>query len=61
MDSQQFWDLLRENLEIPFDIGDIKEVENSAGTLWIRMNNGETYYVSLEQCVGCDDMNLLEL
>ena len=50
MDKTRFWELLSEDLSLPFEIENVKEIESNCGSTWIELQNGSSYFISIERC-----------
>lgn len=50
MESNKFWNLLTQYMEFPFDTEEVKSIDANAGTIWVELNNGEVYYLTVQQC-----------
>ncbi len=48
MTTTDFWKELFLHISIPFEINEVKEITSSDGSTWIDMNDGSTYYISIE-------------
>ena len=47
MTQEEFWKTIQEQLEIPFDIEDVVNIEpDLLGSLCVDLENGETYTLS---------------
>ena len=49
MIKNTFWAKLHNLLEFPFKINDVKEIEENCETLYITLDNGEVYYISINK------------
>lgn len=49
MENKLFWEQLANAIELPFDIEDVKEIEQNPGGTHIVTKTG-TYFVMVEQC-----------
>jgi hypothetical protein len=50
MDTTRFWELLSENVSLPFEIANVKEIETNCGSTWIQLQDGSSYFISIEPC-----------
>ena len=50
MIPEKFYNLLTQYLDIPFHIEDVERIEENCGTVWIRVTNGDTYYLTIGKC-----------
>jgi len=47
MTEQQFWEMIQQNLDLPFDIEDVVEIEpDLLGAVHVDTKDGETYILS---------------
>ena len=49
MTTTKFWGELFLHITVPFEINDVREINSTDGSTWIDMNDGTTYYISIER------------
>lgn len=54
MESNKFWNTLTNAITLPFDEDNVITVEENAGTTYIELEDGSTYYLDFQKC---DDDN----
>ena len=50
MENKEFYNLLVQYLEMPFEIEDVTSIEENCGTVWIQMKDNRVYYLKIEKC-----------
>lgn len=50
MNIQEFWAKISVSLELPFEVEDVIEIESNAGSTWIEVADGSSYYIIIDQC-----------
>lgn len=50
MESNKFWKLITDGLELPFDEEDVRSVEGNSGTIYIELKNEDVYYITVGEC-----------
>jgi hypothetical protein len=48
--TQEFWSKLALSLELPFEVEDVIEIESNAGSTWIEVADGSSFYIIIDQC-----------
>lgn len=50
MKEQEFWEALKQQLDIPFDFDDVDLIESDAsGTVYIDLKDGTSFYIAIEE------------
>jgi len=49
MTTTNFWKELFLHISIPFEIAGVKAISSNNGSTWIDMEDGTTYYISIER------------
>lgn len=57
MEIEIFWKLLSNEIELPFDIEEVRQIESNCGSVWIDLDNGKTFSISIMQCEGNEETN----
>lgn len=50
MTFDEFQSSLLENLDLPFEISEVSEIESNCGSTWINLQNDRSFFISVEQC-----------
>lgn len=48
MTEKDFWNKIKEQIPLPFEIENVTEVEENCGTVWITCRE-KTYYLTIEE------------
>jgi hypothetical protein len=55
MESNKFWNVLTTAIDLPFLEEDVKEISSNDKTVWIELNDGDTYYLTIQKCEPSED------
>lgn len=50
MIAKNFWNQLKEIIELPFELEDVAEITGNCGTIHITMKDESTYYIDIQKC-----------
>lgn len=50
MEENKFWNHLTQGIELPFEVSDVKIIDENCGTVFIELNNGDVYHLCLLKC-----------
>lgn len=50
MSTKTFYTELAQKITLPFDVEDVGEIEENAGTIWIILTNGKVYSLMFIEC-----------
>jgi hypothetical protein len=48
--ARNFWNQLKEIIELPFELESVTAVSGNCGTVHIDMEDGSTYYIDIQKC-----------
>jgi len=56
MTTQEFWEKIQENLELPFETEEIESIDSDPlGNIYIDLTNGLSYSLSFQEAVNWND------
>ena len=50
MNNETFYTELAQKITLPFNIEDVKEIEENAGSIWFILKNGKIFSLLIIQC-----------
>lgn len=53
--EEKFWEQISSNIELPFEIEDVKEIESNCGSTWINLKNGSSFSITVYKCEEEDE------
>jgi hypothetical protein len=51
----EFWNKMRDEVELPFYPNDVESIESNAGSTWINLKDGTSYYITIDKCENTKD------
>lgn len=55
MTFEMFKNELLENLSLPFEVSEVTEIESNCGSTWITLQNGNSFFITIEQCENSEE------
>lgn len=55
MSFEEFQTTLFENVTFPFEFSDVANIESNCGSTWVMLNDGSSYFVSIDKCEDSED------
>jgi hypothetical protein len=55
MTKETFFSQLIANLNFPFEISDVSEIESNCGSTCITLQDRSSYFIAIEKCENLDD------
>lgn len=50
MENNDFWNKLTQAIELPFDPEEVENIESNAGSVWIDLKDGRSFYILIDEC-----------
>ena len=50
MESNKFFNLLTQAIELPFEVEDVSDISEGAGTIYIDLDDGRCFYLTIKEC-----------
>jgi len=55
MTQETFFSQLASQLNLPFEISEVAEIESNCGSTWIILLDGSSYFITIEKSEGLED------